>query len=167
MPPEEMMTPEELLSLSAFLAQTPERVRQLVGQLCESDARLKPSPQEFSALEQVCHLNDLEREGYGVRIEKLLSEEAEPFLEDFDGGRIAQERDYNTRQLAPMLEAFKSARTRNLLALAALSPADFERRGTLEAVGPITLAALLVKMREHDEGHLEELTALHHQLLSQ
>lgn len=146
-----------------FLAATPERVRQLVSDLTEDEARWKPSAGEFSALEQVCHLTDLEREGYGVRIEKL-TREADPFMPDFDGTRAAAERDYNSQSLEPMLDAFARSRASNMRALSLLSAEDFERGGTLETVGRITLATLLLKMREHDEGHLEELSSLRRQL---
>jgi hypothetical protein len=159
-----MMT-EQRQALAGFLASTPARVSRLVDSLSESDARWKPSPQEFSALEQVCHLSDLEREGYGVRIEKLIQEQ-QPFLPDFDGGKIAAERDYNTRSLDDALAAFTLAREENMRAIASLSLADFERGGTLETVGHITLETLLSMMREHDEGHLRELGELRERLLA-
>lgn len=154
-----MMTTAEFQSLTGFLALTPVRVRQLTADLSETNARWKPAPQEFSALENVCHLNDLEREGYAVRIEKLLGEE-QPFLPDFDGGTIAAERDYNQRPLASMLDAFARSRESNLRAVSMLSPDELQRGGTLEEVGPITLESLLLKMREHDEAHLQELSDL-------
>ena len=161
-----MMTIAELESLTGFLALTPARVRQLTSDLSETEARWKPAPQEFSALENVCHLNDLEREGYAVRIEKLLGE-AQPFLPDFDGGKIAAERDYNQRQLATMLDAFTHSRESNLRAVNSLSPDELQRGGTLEGAGPITLETLLLKMREHDEAHLQELNSLRARLLGQ
>ena len=151
--------PVELQTLIDFLAETPARVRQLVHNLSAADVRRKPSGQEFSALEQVCHLNDLEREGYAVRIERLIQEE-HPFLPDFDGDKIARERDYQARPLDAMLDAFSESRRENLRAVNRLSEADFERQGTLEGVGPITLGGLLLKMREHDEAHLRELSDL-------
>lgn len=161
-----MLTTAELQSLTGFLAETPERVRQLTSDLSEADARRKPSPQEFSALENVCHLNDLEREGYALRIEKLIGEE-QPFLPDFDGGKIAAERDYNKRQLPLMLDAFAHSRRSNLRAVSGLSANDLQRGGTLETVGPITLESLLLKMREHDEAHLQELSDLRARLFEQ
>lgn len=157
------MTTEEIQALTGTLAETPARLRQLVGDLSESDARWKPAAQEFSALEQVCHLNDLEREGYAVRIQKLIHEE-QPLLPDFDGGKIAAERDYNQRQLAAMLAAFSDSRESNLHAIRPLSAGELQRGGTLEGVGPITLLTLLVKMREHDDGHLQDLLTLRAQL---
>lgn len=153
------MSTAEAQSLTTFLAATPARVRQLVEDLSDSDARWKATPQEFSALENVCHLNDLEREGYALRIEKLIHEE-QPFLPDFDGSKIAAERDYNNQELAAMLDAFAHARESNLRAVGNLSAEGLERSGTLETVGPITLGELLLKMREHDEAHLQDLDIL-------
>jgi hypothetical protein len=153
------MTTEQLQSLLGFLAETPASVRRLVGSLSASEARWKPSAAEFSALEQVCHLSDLEREAYAVRIEKLMHEE-QPFMPDFDGGKIAAERDYNGWQMDDALAAFARSREANMRALSKLSLADFARGGVLETVGYITLETLLVKMREHDEGHLRELDEL-------
>lgn len=157
------MTTDEIQSLRSFLAETPARVRELASDINETEARWKPSPEEFSALEQVCHLADLERDGYTVRIEKL-TREAEPFLPDFDGARVAAERDYRNLSLETMLDAFAHARESNVRALGLLSAGDFERGGMLETVGRITLATLLSKMREHDEGHLEELSSLRRRL---
>jgi hypothetical protein len=153
----------KLQTVTDALAETPARVRQLVSALSDSEVRWKPTSQEFSALENVCHLNDLEREGYAVRIEKLIHEEA-PFLPDFDGGKAAAERDYNHQPPEAMLDAFTAARRSNLRAISRLSPADLQRSGTLETVGTITLETLLHKMLEHDEGHLQDLSRLHEQL---
>ena len=59
------------------------------------DERLKrrPSAEEFCLLEHACHLRDLEREGYLVRLRRMLFEKA-PALEGFDGATIARERNY-------------------------------------------------------------------------
>jgi len=57
----------------------------------------RPGPDEsLSPVEQCWHLAELEREGFGARIRRLL-DEAEPFLPDFDGARLARERDYRAR----------------------------------------------------------------------
>lgn len=157
------MTTVDAQSLTDFLAETPARVRSLVADLSDDDTRWKYAPQEFSALEHICHLCDLEREGYAARIEKLLHEE-QPFLPDFDGSRIAAERDYNNQQSAIMLDAFAEARASNVRAARNLTAEHLARSGTLERVGRITLGEVLLKMREHDEAHLQELNILREQL---
>ena len=57
---------DDLASMLWFLAER-------FGALSEDDARLRDGD-VFSPVEQVWHLADLEREGFGVRIERLLNE---------------------------------------------------------------------------------------------
>ena len=45
------------------------------------------------------HLCDLEREGFGVRIRRLR-DETTPHPPDFDGTRVAQQRDYRALSLS-------------------------------------------------------------------
>src|SRR5919202_3497218 len=107
------MTQAELQTLLAFLAETPDAVRRLTDELSADAARVKPTAKEFSALEQVCHLRDIEREGYGVRLRRLLAEDS-PTLADIDGARLALERDYQRQDLACALAEFTEARRGNI-----------------------------------------------------
>jgi hypothetical protein len=153
------MTPDEFAQLTKFLAETPAAVRQLTSNLTESAARWKPSDKEFSAVEHLCHLRDIEQEGYRARIGRILEEE-QPLLPDLDGARLAQERSYNKQELNVALDVFTRARLDNLSLIKSLSPEQLGRCGTFENVGPITLEKLLHMMREHDEAHLQELKDL-------
>lgn len=153
------MTGEEFRALMLSLEEMPQRVGQLVQGLGEGERVWKPTASEFSATENVCHLRDIEEEGYSVRIKKLM-EESEPFLNDLDGARLARERDYNSQNLVDALERFASARLGNVAALRTLPPGGLERKGTFEGSGSITLGQLLLMMREHDEGHIKELESL-------
>jgi hypothetical protein len=110
----------------------------------------------FSPVEQCWHLADLEREGYAVRIRRLLTE-VEPALPDFDGERVAQERNYKSLSLEDGLEAFRRARAENLATLRALSALEWERRGTQEGVGRVGLCDIPLMMAAHDAAHREEI----------
>jgi hypothetical protein len=112
----------------------------------------------FTPVEQCWHLADLERDGYAVRIRRLLNE-VEPALSDFDGERIARERNYKSLSLADGLEAFRRARAENLAALRALTPSEWERRGTQEGVGRVGLCDIPLMMTEHDAAHRAEIDA--------
>src|ERR1041384_8581627 len=103
------MTQTELRNLIASLAGTPTVVRQLIGELSTDEARWRPAANEFSALEQACHLRDIEREGYTVRLRRLLDED-EPVLADVNGAQLARVRDYQSQDLVAALEAFAQAR---------------------------------------------------------
>jgi hypothetical protein len=110
----------------------------------------------FSPVEQCWHLADLECHGYAVRIRRLLNE-VEPELPDFDGARVAQERNYKSLSLADGLQAFRRARADNLAALRRVTASEWERRGTQEGVGPMGLCDIPVMMAEHDAVHRAEI----------
>jgi hypothetical protein len=153
------MEPEKLESLIEELDKTPEKVSALVGDLPPDVLRRQPSTGEFSAVEHVCHLYDIEREGYAVRIARLVDEER-PFLRDIDGSQLALDRQYNARDLTEALRAFAHARSDNVRTLRALPRDYLSRSGTLENVGSITLGGLLLMMREHDREHVLTLARL-------
>jgi hypothetical protein len=112
----------------------------------------------FSPVEQCWHLADLEAEGYAIRIRRLLSEET-PRLADFDGGRMAEEREYRARSLREGLVAFQVARRASLAVLRSIPEAAWARAGLQEGVGNITLADVPRMMREHDASHRAEVAA--------
>src|SRR5215468_3573879 len=96
-------------------------------------AQLQVSPQlwavrsgPFALVEHFWHLADLEAEGFGARIRRLMNEE-NPWLADFDGERIARERSYLARDAAEGLRAFAAARSANLELLARVT--DWTRAG--------------------------------------
>lgn len=145
--------------LRAFLAATPEVVRELTDGLDAAAVLYKPAATEFSALEQVCHLRDIEREAYAVRLQRLLAED-EPALPDVDGAQLARERDYQRQDFATALAAFAAARQANVALVAALTPAQLLRAGTFAGVKRVTVSDVLLMMREHDAAHCAELQEL-------
>lgn len=143
----------------ATLARMPEALQSRLKGLSEEQLHVKPTQDVFSVLESVCHLRDIEVEGYGRRLGLLLREDR-PRLPDLDGTALARERRYNDQELRPALEAFLNMRRRCLEILATVSPEQLERRGHFENVGEVTLAGLLDLWVEHDRGHIQELDAL-------
>jgi len=153
----------DLNPLLVLLEDAPGKLVTLTSDLSDAELRWKHSGEEFSALENICHLRDLEVQGYATRISRLL-DETNPVLPDFDGARVAAESNYNDEPRAAALEAFEKARHANVERLRSLTEEQLRRAGTLEGVGTITLKQLAEKMREHDEDHLEDLRVLRAQL---
>src|SRR6266545_63328 len=91
------------------LEQAPEILRRLLQDLTDSAMRVKFSEDEFSALENICHLRDIEAEGYAIRITRILRED-QPSLPDLDGTRLAFERAYNGQDVEDALRFFAEAR---------------------------------------------------------
>ena len=153
------MNRRNLETLLLTLESTPALVAKAAAQLNASQVRQAPPGGGFSLLEHVWHLADLEREGYGVRIRRILSE-VEPPLSDFEGERMARERCYARRDLAEGLAAFTAARSRNIDKLREVGNADWKRRGVQYGVGSVALEDIPRMMAEHDRGHTTEIAAL-------
>jgi hypothetical protein len=160
--PVNQLISQEFEDLLMFLRQTPEKVRLLTAGVSAPDLCVKNSEREFSMLEHVCHLRDIEVDGYAARVKRILREDG-PLLPDIDGSRLASERDYNSHNLALALQAFSQARALNIETLLNVREDQLGRKGNLEGVGTISLWQLLNLQREHDEEHLRELSGLRQQ----
>jgi DinB superfamily len=149
----------ELKAAFDALSEMPEALERRLAGLSDPQLRFKPAPDTFSVLENVCHLRDIEVEGYALRLQLLLTQEY-PLLPDLNGAELAEERDYNSQKLRPALKGFVDARHGCLGVLANLTAADLVREGHLEKVGDVTLGRLLELWVAHDKDHLKELDQL-------
>jgi hypothetical protein len=157
--PSNAVTSEDYKELVATLEDTPRVIKRLVSDLEDQDVRERPQGKIWSIVEHICHLRDIERDGYRNRITKLLTED-QPFLEDIDGDSLAVERAYIKQDLNTALEIFINTRAVNIEAIRDLSAVQLSKSGMFENVGHLTLAELLNKMRDHDREHINELTQL-------
>jgi hypothetical protein len=112
----------------------------------------------FSIREQACHLRDVEREGYLVRVRRILAEDV-PDLPGFDGGAVAAERDYNSQDARAAARDFGIARAEVVSILSRATPAQLAREALMFGKR-ITLSGLVAMIDEHDRGHREEIEAL-------
>jgi hypothetical protein len=154
-----MSLPSELVPVVAELERAREILAEGARRLPERRRLAPPAAGGFCLVEHAWHMADLEREGFGARLRRLLLE-AEPLLPDFDGDRAARERRYTSRGLEAGIEAFASARAANLALLREVPPDAWTRAGTQEGVGRVTLLELPGMMLRHDRQHAEEIAAL-------
>jgi hypothetical protein len=157
--PGKAIASQEYKEMVRSLEDAPCTIKQIVSDLGKSNVRERPHGKTWSVVEHICHLRDIEKEGYTVRITRLLTEN-QPFLEDIDGDRLAVERGYINQDFNEALEAFINARAVNIEAIRDLSADQLSKSGMFENTGPLTLVDLLNKMREHDGEHINELTQL-------
>ncbi len=148
-------------ALLVTLESTAALLSRAAASLSPAEARRRPSAAAggFSLVENVWHLADLEREGYGVRIRRILSE-SNPALLNFDGDRLARERAYQERDVDRGIVLFARARAQNLEALANLSRTEWKRSGSQEGVGSVKLEDIPRMMVEHDRAHGAEIASL-------
>jgi hypothetical protein len=158
------VTAENYGELLAALSAMPARLDAVIAAVPETLWRTRQANGAFSLLEHACHLRDLDREAYLARLERMLAEET-PALADVDGGKLAEERDYQRQDLRAALSAFAGSRADLVRRFAGLSPSERQRRGTLEGVGEITVDGLASVVLRHDCEHVAELAALQQELL--
>jgi hypothetical protein len=110
----------------------------------------------LTAIEQVCHVRDIEIEGYQIRFARTLHE-ANPILASLDTAALAQERSYGTANANAALTAFRAARAKTMTLLKNLRPEQFDRKAVFEDYGPVSLRSLVHYLCSHDQQHLAGL----------
>lgn len=110
----------------------------------------------FTAIEQICHVRDIEIEGYQVRFRRTLGE-ASPLLPSIDSEAVAKHRDYGRADASQVFAQFRAARADTLAMLRGLTPADLERPAVFEGYGPVSLRGLIHYLCSHDQQHLSGL----------
>jgi hypothetical protein len=114
---------------------------------------------DFSLVEHVCHLRDLEIEAFGVRVRRVLAEEL-PVLESVDGTALAAQRSYRREPADQAFEAFSKARRRLVGRLRRLTENERRRLGLRDGIRRMTLEDLAVEIDDHDQTHILEVDEL-------
>ena len=141
------------------LAATPGRLKDALQGVSKKLALWRPAPGKWSILEIVCHLRDMEREAYLARYRRIVAEN-EPLLPDLDGDLLAIERDYRSHSLAAALKDWRAARKESLRLLKGVKGATWERCGTHETAGRLSMADFLRRQAVgNDEAHLGQIEA--------
>lgn len=110
----------------------------------------------FTAIEQICHVRDIEVDGYHVRFQRILHE-LNPTLASIDSEALAKERSYATSSAAEALAVFRRARAETVQMISGLSPEQFMRAAVFEGYGPLSLRSLIHYLCSHDQQHLAGL----------
>ena len=112
--------------------------------------------EHYSALEQLCHIRDIEIDGYHVRFVRTLKEDR-PYLPGVDGDRLKIERAYVETYAPDVLKAFRRAREETQELLVTVSQAQWDRPAEFEDYGPTTMRGLVHYLASHDAQHLSGL----------
>lgn len=152
------MNPPTLQALEAF----PDLLESLYAAFPADTTAWSPAswdgvPSEaLTAIEQICHLRDVEIDGYHVRLQRTR-DEWDPFLPSLDTPALVIERAYRQQNAQRVLSAFRQARAHTQQLLRSLSPAQAERPAQFEGYGAVTLRSLVHFLASHDQQHLSGL----------
>ncbi|RQR57491.1 DinB family protein [Burkholderia sp. Bp9002] len=109
--------------------------------------------ERFSPLGQLCHVRDIEIDGYHERLRRMLDEDC-PRLVSIDSDALALERRYDDAHAPDVLAAFRDARRRTLERVSALTRDQWARTGEFDGYGALTVRGLVHYLSSHDQQHL-------------
>jgi DinB superfamily len=110
----------------------------------------------LSAIEQVCHVRDVEVDGYHLRFARMLAE-THPLLASLDTGALVVERGYAQANVADVFAAFRAARLQTIALIESLTLEQWDRTGEFEGYGALTVRSLVHYLCSHDQQHLAGL----------
>src|SRR5262245_997699 len=105
-------------------------------------ARWKPTPEQWSLLEVICHLLDEEREDFRQRLDLTLHHPEADWPPINPAGWVT-ERAYNQRELPAMVAAFAQERDRSLRWLDGLAHPDWSAAHAHPVAGKVTASDVL------------------------
>jgi hypothetical protein len=117
-----------------------------------------PLAGKWSAAEIVQHLADSEMTS-AIRLRRLLVED-KPVIQGYDQDLFATRLNYNQRDLAPALDAFRAARSTTVQLLVRMADADWQREGTHTESGRYTAEDWLRIYAAHAHGHADQIRRL-------
>lgn len=144
-----------LEALRAF----PETLRTLVARVPEAALDWRPRSwdgipsEELTVRQQLCHLRDIEIDGYLVRFRRVR-DEPNPTLDSIDTYALIAANAYDRTPVQEAIAAFSDARQETLALLKGLSSGHLARRATFEGYGEVTLQGLIHYLCSHDQQHV-------------
>jgi hypothetical protein len=142
------MQSDVLLSQArAILATTPARWLSLTESLPRDLLTRPPADGQWSAVECLRHLLDVERSVFPTRVRAFLAGQ------DFPGFDPDTQPPVDLTRPAEMAREFATLREQSLALLAQLTPADLARSSRHGELGPVTLGDMVHEWAAHDLNH--------------
>ena len=144
------------------LSHQAETIARLTEGIDTTQARWRPTPEDWSLLEVVNHLYDEETEDFRIRLQLTLNDPLGAWPPNDPEQKVIA-RDYNSRELGASLENFLDERTVSLEWLRGLEGAEWNRAHRRPDNSALSAGDLLVSWVAHDLLHIRQLTELHFQ----
>ena len=152
------MTPEERKDLIAQYAAGYDEVMNALNGFPADKLGAHPIAGKWSAREIVHHLGDSEGTS-AIRLRRLLVED-NPAIQGYDQDEYATRLRYNERDMAPALEAFRSARETTMQLIDLMTDDDWKRVGTHSESGPYSTEDWLRIYAAHAHNHAAQIRRL-------
>jgi DinB superfamily len=149
------MTSQERQDLIARYADGYNEVARSLEGFPDESLTAHPIPGKWSAAEIVHHLADSETTS-ALRLRRLLVED-HPLIQGYDQDEYAAKLNYNNREIAPSLEAFRSARATTAQLFDFMNEEDWQREGTHSESGAYTAESWLKIYAAHGHNHAAQI----------
>lgn len=152
------MNPVVLSALEVF----PSQLAQMFAMIPAGHLHWKPDSWEgvpsemLNPIEQICHVRDIEVQGYQVRFTRML-EEDHPVLASIDSYELVERGDYAHQDHTAVFAEICKARAQTVALLRTVGDEQLRRAGSFEGYGPVTLKSLIYYLCSHDQQHLAGL----------
>jgi DinB superfamily len=156
--PENVMTSEERQQLIIQYKDGYSEVAAALDGFAADALAAHPIAGKWSAAEIVHHLADSETTS-GLRLRRLLTED-HPLIQGYDQDAYANSLYYNQREIAPSLEAFRSARATTAQLFDFMTAEDWLREGTHSESGSYSAADWLKIYAAHAHNHAGQIRRL-------
>jgi hypothetical protein len=150
----------------AFVAGCLDRARAgpaAIGELCaglgDEDHRRKPGIGKLSLFEHMCHMLDMERDVFGVRLRRVI-EEDDPKLDPVEQEHYVDDDRYADRTFQQLFDEWVTLRRANVELVEATGPAQWKRPVRHPDLGNATFADVVNRWSRHDTDHLRQIEIL-------
>jgi len=145
----------ELTELLERYRRGPEVIATLMTGAAGLELEFKPAPEKWSLRQIVAHMADSEIVA-AARFRRVIAED-NPALLAYDQNAWAANLNYAKRKSSESVELFRRIRADCYELLKDLPPETFERKGTHNERGVVTLRELVQTMAEHAESHARQI----------
>lgn len=151
-----MHDPAPVSKLLTELASFVPRLQMALLAAAPSNWQYRSRRNEWSLVELICHLRDVEREIHQLRFRALIAQD-NAFIAGADPDRWTEERGYQHQNGERAMAEFAAARQETVLLLQDLSPEMWQRRGRHAFFGPTSMHELLSLVVQHDQAHWQQV----------
>jgi hypothetical protein len=137
----------------AVIAETPERLEQVAGEIGAGKMLRAPAPGKWSARDILCHLADTEMV-FAFRLRQTLSEQHH-VIQPYDQERFAER--YGQMEAADALKAFEAFRRWNIILIDGVQEREWAKPVTHPERGQMELSLIVETMAGHDLNHIGQL----------
>ncbi len=150
-----MISMDEIEAVLERLGNVPARITRTTAGLTDAQLHQTGAPGEWSPAEILAHLRASD-DIVAYRLYTIMARDNPP-LAAYDERRWAQVTGYAQADFALSLQAFTLRRAELLNMLRQAAPGDWERSGTHEVRGPLSLFQVATVLAEHEEEHCLQL----------